>query len=92
MSNTHKLKDTSWPAGAGHTPIDRDKLRSIGYLGHGQTRDRVREYRDPTDGHRIKETTDQANNTVTEHNNKEDRVDVMIRPQTVELQSTPQRF
>ena len=82
MSNTRKLKN-SWPAGAGHTPIDLEKLRSIGYLGRGQTRDKVREYRDPTDGHRIKETTDQANNTVTEHSNKEDRVDVMLRPKTV---------
>lgn len=91
MSNTRKLKGT-WPAGAGATPIDREKLRSIGYLGHGQTRDRVREYRDPVDGHRIKETTDQANNTVTEHNNKDDRVDVHIRPQTVGLKSAPNKF
>ena len=86
MSNRRKLKAT-WPAGAGSTPIDREKLLSLGYLSKGQTRDKIREYRDPTDGHMIKETTDQANNTVTEHNNKEDRVDVMLRPQTVQLQS-----
>lgn len=82
MSNTRKLK-ASWPEGASHTPIDREKLLSLGYLSKGQTRDKVVEYRDPVDGHGIKATTDQAGNTVTEHNTKDDRVDVMLRPKTV---------
>ena len=88
MSNTRKTKGT-WPANAGHTPIDLNKLRSIGYLSRGQTRNKVQEYRDPVDGHRIKATTDEANNTVTEHATKDDRVDVMIRPKTVELDALP---
>lgn len=60
------------------TPIDLEKLRSIGYLGRGRTRDRVREYRRP-DGVRVKATTDELNNTVTEHATRDDRVDVRIR-------------
>lgn len=85
MSNTRKLKGT-WPAGAGSTPIDRDKLRSIGYLAGGQTRDQVREYRDPADGHRIKATTDELGNTVTQHATKDDRQDVTLRPKTINLE------
>ena len=92
MSNTRRLKGQSWPAGAGHTPIDRNKLLSIGYLSGGRTRNKVIEYHDPVDGHGIKATTDELGNTVTEHNNKDDRVDVMLRPQTVELKSIPEGF
>ena len=92
MSNTRKIKGSSWPAGVGATPIDREKLLSLGYLSKGQTRDNVREYRDPVDGHHIKATTDQAGNTVTEHSNKENRVDVMLRPKTVQLKAAPQEF
>jgi len=68
------------------TPIDLDKMRSIGVLGHGRTKNRVREYRRP-DGIRVKETTDENNATVTEHATKDDRVDVMIRPQTVTMKA-----
>ena len=64
------------------TPIDREKLRSIGYLSRGRSRPRVVEYR-RSDGTRVKETTDELNNTVTEHATKDDRVDVLIRPETV---------
>jgi hypothetical protein len=67
------------------TPIDIERLRSIGYLGHGRSKRDVREYRDRTDGHRVKAVTDEAGNTVTEHANKLDQVDVMLRPKTVEL-------
>lgn len=59
------------------TPIDLHKLRSIGYLGRGRTRDVVREGR-RADGVRVKATTDQLGNTVTEHA-KGDRQDVTIR-------------
>lgn len=62
-----------------------EKLRSIGYLSQGRTRDRVREGRRP-DGVRFKAVTDELNNTVTEHNTKEDRVDVHIRPDPVHVQ------
>ncbi len=43
----------------------------------------TREFRDPVDGHRVKVTKDEATtkgNLVTEHNTKDDRVDVLIRP------------
>ena len=59
------------------TPIDREKLLSIGYLGRGRSRDRVREYR-RDDGVRCKATTDELGNTVTEHA-KGDRQDVLIK-------------
>lgn len=65
------------------TPMDRDKLLSIGVISRrsGPT---VREGRSP-DGVRVKATTDDAGNTVTEHATKDDRVDVLVRPQTVRL-------
>lgn len=66
------------------TPIDRDKLLSIGYLSRGRTRPQVREGR-RSDGIRVKATTDEAGNTVTEHASKDDRVDVMVRPETVRV-------
>lgn len=47
----------------------------------------TREYRDPTDGHRIKVTKDdatKAGNLTTEHNTKDDRVDVLVRPDPIE--------
>lgn len=65
------------------TPIDLDKLRSIGVLTGGRTRARVREWRSG-DGERHKATTDELNNTVTQHA-RGDRQDVMIRPDTVVL-------
>ena len=46
----------------------------------------VREFRDPVDGHRIKQTKDdatRAGNIVTEHNTKDDRVDVLARPDSI---------
>lgn len=63
----------------------REKLLSIGYLSRGRTRARVREGRRP-DGIRVKATTDEAGNTVTEHAVKGDRVDVCVRPETVRLE------
>lgn len=57
------------------TPIDREKLLSVGYLSKGRTRDRIREGRD-TDGKRYKATTDQLGNVVTERAG--DRQDVTI--------------
>jgi len=65
------------------TPIDLDKLRSIS-IG-SRTRNVVREGR-RADGVRTKATTDELGNTVTEHAVRGDRVDVLIRPQTVTMQ------
>jgi hypothetical protein len=62
----------------------RDKLLSIGYLSKGRTRSRVKEGREhPDSGKPYKATIDELNNTVTEHNTKDDRVDVTVRPETV---------
>lgn len=63
------------------TPIDLEKFRSIGTITR-RTRDRVMEGR-RADGVRVKATTDELGNTVTEHAVKGDRVDVLVRPQTV---------
>lgn len=68
-----------------HTPIDREKLLSIGYLSGGRSKPQVREYRDETDGHRIKATTDDAGNEVIQHATKDDRQDVILHPQTIDL-------
>lgn len=57
------------------TPIDRDKLLSLGYLGGGRTRDKVTETRD-AGGKLVKATTDPLGNTVTQHSH--DRQDVQI--------------
>jgi hypothetical protein len=65
------------------TPIDLDKLRSIGVIGK-RTRPVVREGREhPETGRPYKAVTDELNNTVTEHATRDDRVDVLVRPETV---------
>lgn len=66
------------------TPIDREKMRSIGVVGK-LTRDTVTEGR-RADGVRIKATTDQLGNTTTEHA-KGDRVDVNIRAPHVTIKA-----
>lgn len=67
------------------TPIDLEKMRSIGTIGR-RTRDVVREGR-REDGVRVKATTDELGNTVTEHAERRDgyRRDVLVRPQTVSM-------
>lgn len=62
------------------TPIDLDKLRSVGIISR-RSRPVVREGR-RADGVRVKETTDELGNTVTEHNVPGDRQDVHIRAAT----------
>lgn len=62
--------------------LDLEKLRSIGHLKGGRTRDRIREER-REDGVRVKATTDELGNTTVEHASKDDRVDVVARPQTI---------
>ncbi len=58
----------------------RDKLLSLGVISR-RTGSTVREGRRP-DGVRIKATTDELGNTVTEHA-VGDRQDVVVRPQTI---------
>lgn len=59
------------------TPIDLEKMRSIGVISK-RTRSTVVDGRRP-DGVRTKATTDELGNTVTEHNVKGDRQDVHIK-------------
>jgi hypothetical protein len=69
------------------TPIDRDKLLSVGYLARGRTRDRVVEGR-RDDGVRVKATTDELGNTTTEHASRDDRVDVHIAAPHLRVRGT----
>jgi hypothetical protein len=62
----------------------RDKLLGVGLLRSGRSRPRVRESRAP-DGHLMKSTTDELNNTTIEHAVPGDRVDVRVCPQTVQV-------
>lgn len=66
------------------TPIDLDKLRSIGYLGRGRTRNRVQEGRDEA-GNRFKAVTDELNNTVTERGDNRQDVRVRVDPIRVHI-------
>jgi hypothetical protein len=71
------------------TPIDLNKLRSLGYLGLGRTRDRVVEGRShPETGVPFKATTDELGNTTTEHATRDDRVDVHVRAPCVRVTGT----
>lgn len=64
----------------------RDRLLSIGVISK-RSRPVVREGREhPETGHAWKAVTDEAG-TVTEHATKDDRVDVLVTPQTVQLQA-----
>lgn len=71
--------------------IDREKYLSIGHLARGRTKDKVVEGRQhPDSGLPFKATTDENNNTVTEHSvpgtGVSERQDVEIRPKVVTLQ------
>ena len=61
-----------------------DRMRSIGYLSRGRTRSvSVVEGRGhPETGVPFKATTDERNHTTTEHATPDDRVDVLLRPET----------
>lgn len=66
------------------TPIDIEKLRSLGVISR-RSRPLIREGREhPDTGRPWKSTSDEAG-TVTEHNVKGDRVDALVRPETVQL-------
>jgi hypothetical protein len=65
-----------------------ERMRSIGYLSGGRTRDRVAEGRaHPDSGEPFKAVTDELGHTVTEHGaagtGVSDRQDVHINAQTV---------
>jgi hypothetical protein len=58
-----------------------EKLRSIGFMSKS-SKPKVKE--GWVDGHRIKSKTDELG-TVTEHNTKDDRVDVRVTPPHIKL-------
>jgi hypothetical protein len=73
------------------TPVDLDKLRSIGVISK-RTKPEVSEGREhPESGKPFKSTTDELGNTVTEHSGSgaapgvSERQDVVIRPQTIHV-------
>ena len=73
----------------GGTPVNLDRLRSVGVIGR-RTGDRVMEGRDE-DGRRFKSTTDELNNTVTQRDGQrrgEEHQDVLIRAPRIEHVST----
>lgn len=55
------------------------RMRSIGFLKRGRTRDQVRTIIHPETGERAKETTDQLGTVITETANRQD---VNIHPET----------
>jgi hypothetical protein len=67
-----------------------DRLRSVAPITR-RTRDIVREGRDEA-GDRTKAVTDQLGNTVTEHNNSKDQVDVNIRAPEIRLTGETQEI
>lgn len=68
------------------SPEKLEAMRSIGFLSRGRTGPKVREYRTEASG-RVKETTDELGNTVTQHA-KGDRQDVHIKAPTVAVTTT----
>jgi hypothetical protein len=67
-----------------------DKMRSVGYLPRGRTRDQVREGRaHPDSGKPYRAVTSELGHTVTEHGTPgtgvSDRQDAHIRPATIEF-------
>jgi hypothetical protein len=65
---------------AAGTPIDLEKLRSIGVISR-RSRPVVTDAR-RADGVRVKITADETGRTI-EHATKDDRVDAVVTPQTV---------
>lgn len=61
------------------------RWRSVGVVSQ-LSGNKTKELRDATDGHRIKVTKDEATkrgNLTTEHATKDERVDVMVRPDPI---------
>ena len=70
-----------------------ERMRSVGYLSRGRTRNQVREGRaHPDSGKPYQAVTDELGSTVTEHGTPgtgvSDRQDACIRPATIELDLT----
>lgn len=59
--------------------FDLEKMRSIGHLRRGRTRDKVRTVTRPDTGEKAKETTDEFGTVITESANRQD---VNVHPET----------
>lgn len=74
------------------TPIDREKMRSIGVISKRTRPDVVEGREHPETGRPFKAVTDELNNTVTEHSapgaapGVSDRQDVNVRPKAVHME------
>lgn len=62
----------------------RLRAKGIAVLSRGLTRDKI-EYGRDGEGSRTKATTDELGNTVVEHNNSKDQVDVHIKAPHVKI-------
>jgi hypothetical protein len=60
--------------------------KGIGYLSRGRTKDKIEFGRD-AQGAKTKSITDELGNTVVEHNNKLDQVDVHIKAPHIRISS-----
>jgi hypothetical protein len=65
-----------------------EKVRTVGVMHGGRTRPKIVEGVD-ADGARTKAVTDELGNTVTEHANSRDQVDVHIRAPLVQMKASP---
>lgn len=72
------------------SPEKLEAMRSINVLGSLPSKPRVREYRTEASG-RVKQTTDELGNTVTQHA-RGDRQDVHINAPTVSLKAAPNQI
>lgn len=64
----------------------KDKIKTIGAIRSGGiSKTRVTEYRDASDGHRIKESVDSLGHMRREHNTPNDRVDVAVNAAAAEV-------
>lgn len=63
------------------------RAKNIGYLSKGQTKAKVTEGVD-VEGKKTKATTDELGNTVVEHNNSKDQVDVHIKAPHIRIKTS----
>jgi hypothetical protein len=71
------------------TPVDLNKLRSIGVISRRHSRPQVTEGRQhPESGRPWKRTEDEAG-IVTEHNTRDDRVDATAKVETIRAYRDP---
>lgn len=81
---------TSQDCRPGHgTPIDREKLLSLGYLARGRTRAGITEGRAHPETGRPFKTVETEVGSVTEHATRDDRVDAVAKVDTIRAVRDP---